>query len=385
MRLTRPSLASLALPLALAALTACASPVGDARAVGEHEPVVQQLITLLDDRPDLRDTLTQAIETAAVQDIDSLDAFYAYVDEVVTAIPIHRQTVPRALALHFIVGQASGDALNQDEAFTGWMHEVARVWGEFLDTPASAAGIETFASDPEFSVDDYAAGPSGWLTFNQFFAREIKPGKRPVADPDDDRVIVSPADSVLIGAFPIGENAAVTVKGVEWRIAQLLDGSPYADEFANGIYAHSFLATSDYHRYHVPVGGVVREVRNVHGRVFLDVIRNDDGTLSTQKGDTFQFNQERGLVVIDSPEAGLVALVPVGMSLISSVNLTPEVGAELRKGDELGYFAFGGSDIVMLFQDRNVVLDAEVGTKYLQGQRIGHVTGRGVGSRPPAR
>jgi phosphatidylserine decarboxylase len=61
------------------------------------------------------------------------------------------------------------------------------------------------------------------------------------------------------------------------------------------------------------------------------------------------------------------------MSLISSVNLTPEVGVELRKGEEFGFFQFGGSDIVMLFQDRNVVLEAEVGVKYLQGQRIGHV------------
>jgi phosphatidylserine decarboxylase len=73
---------------------------------------------------------------------------------------------------------------------------------------------------------------------------------------------------------------------------------------------------------------------------------------------------------------GLVAVVPVGMTVISSVNLTPEVGAELRKGDEFGYFLFGGSDIVMVFQDRNIVLEAEVGAKYLQGQRIGQARRR---------
>ncbi len=70
-----------------------------------------------------------------------------------------------------------------------------------------------------------------------------------------------------------------------------------------------------------------------------------------------------------------MALVPVGMTLISSVALEPQVGAQLRKGDEFGYFQFGGSDIVMLFQDRNVTLEAEPGTKYLQGQRIGRVEG----------
>ena len=80
-----------------------------------------------------------------------------------------------------------------------------------------------------------------------------------------------------------------------------------------------------------------------------------------------------GLVVIDSPEVGLVAVLPIGMAYVSSVNLTTEVGAELRKGDPFGYFLFGGSDIVMVFQDRNVVLDAEVGRKYLQGQRLGEM------------
>ena len=61
------------------------------------------------------------------------------------------------------------------------------------------------------------------------------------------------------------------------------------------------------------------------------------------------------------------------MAQVSSVNLTPEVGAELRKGEEFGYFLFGGSDIVMLFQDRNLAIDAEVGTHYRQGRKIAHI------------
>ena len=88
---------------------------------------------------------------------------------------------------------------------------------------------------------------------------------------------------------------------------------------------------------------------------------------------TYQIDQERGLIVIDSPEVGLVAVLPVGMGSVSSVNLTPEVGARLQKGDEFGFFLFGGSDIVMLFQNKKVVIDAQVGKKYLQGQRIGEI------------
>jgi phosphatidylserine decarboxylase len=178
---------------------------------------------------------------------------------------------------------------------------------------------------------------------------------------------------VFAGTWDIDASSKVTAKGVSWPIAKLLDGSPYQGAFENGIFTHSFLNVDDYHRYHVPVAGEIEEVRNIHGRVYLDVFRRPDGTLDVRDGVTYQFNQERGLIVIDSPEVGLVAVLPIGMSFVSSVNLTTEKGARLQKGDEFGYFLFGGSDIVMLFQNKKVVIDAEVGRKYLQGQRIGEV------------
>ena len=367
--MTRTALA-VSIVCGVAALTSCAMP---SQAPSAHEPVVDELLALLETRSDLSGALARAIDAAGVKGIDDLDAFYGYVDELVTWIPVERESVPKVLSLHYVVNQAPGDALNEDEAFSGWMRRVAETWGAFLDTPASAAGIESFASLPAYNENDFVVGPSGWHTFNQFFAREIRPGKRPVAAPRDDTVIVSPADAVFMGSWPVAEDSTITVKGAQWRVSELLDGSPFADAFANGTYTHSFLRITDYHRYHVPVGGVVKEVRNVQGRVFLDVVRQPDGSLGAANGDTYQFNQERGLVVIESPTLGLVGLVPVGMTVISSVNLTPEVGAELRKGDQFGYFQFGGSDIVILFQDKNVTLEAEVGQKYLQGQRIGYV------------
>jgi phosphatidylserine decarboxylase precursor len=338
-----------------------------------HEAVVEELITLLETRPALNSALVAAIETADVENIRDVGAFLTYVDGLIRWIPVERELIPKASIVYFIINQAPDDALNEDAEFSEWMSDLVRAWGAFLDTPASAAGIESFSSLPNYNIDDYFVGPSGWLTFNQFFAREMRPGKRPVADPRDDTVIVSPADAVFMGAWPIDDNSNITVKGVNWSIRELLDGSPYADEFRNGVYMHSFLYVDDYHRYHVPVGGVIKEIRNVHGRVYMDVFKQPDGSLDVMDGDTYQFNQERGLVVIDSPELGLVAVLPIGMAYVSSVNLTPELGAELQKGDEFGYFLFGGSDVVVLFQDKNVVLDAEVGKKYLQGQRIGYM------------
>ena len=338
-----------------------------------HEPVVEELISLLEKRPNLQQALATAVMNADLQDIKNVEEFFLYLDEWVTWIPVEREIVPKALAFYFILNQAPEDRLNNDDQFNAWMKRFVQVYGEFMDTTASAKGIKSFASAPQYNIDDYIVGPSGWLTFNQFFAREIRPGKRPIAAPHDDRVIVSPADAVFMGKWPIDANSNITVKGVTWAIAELLDGSPYKDAFRDGMYMHSFLNVHDYHRYHVPVGGTVKEVRNIHGKVYMGVFRKPNGTLDFVDGDTYQFNQERGLVVIDSPKVGLVAILPIGMGQVSSVTLTPEPGVKLQKGEQFGFFLFGGSDIVLLFQDKNVVIDAEVGTKYLQGERLGQV------------
>ncbi len=338
-----------------------------------HEPVVVALIALFDERPELRQGMKAALAEADLKSLASMEQLYGYLDELVTWIPIEREILPKVLSIYYIVNQAPDDRLNEDAQFSAWMKTLVQAYGEFLDTPASAAGIASFASKANYNMDDYFVGPSGWLTFNQFFAREMRPGKRPLASPRDDRVIVSPADAVFMGTWPINDRSNITVKGVNWDIAELLDGSPYEEAFKGGTYTHSFLYIDDYHRYHVPVAGTVKEVRNISGRVYMDVTRMADGGFDVVDGDTYQFNQERGLVVIDSPELGLVAILPIGMSYVSSVNLTPQIGAELRKGDAFGYFLFGGSDIVMLFQDADITFDAKVGKKYLQGQRLGTI------------
>lgn len=338
-----------------------------------HVPVVEDLVQLLQARPDLRTALEGAIRTADIKGIENTEALLDNLDGLVTAAPTYPEAGPKSLKFYYIINQAPEDRLNRDESFNTWMKKYVKARGEFLDTPESAAGIPSYAAVPNYHMDDYVVEPSGWLTFNQFFAREVKPGKRPIAEPRNDKVIVSPADSVFAGTWDIDASSKVTVKGVTWPIAKLLDGSPYQDAFKNGIYTHSFLDADDYHRYHVPVAGEIKEVRKIQGRVYMNVIRKADGSLQIIDGDTYQYNQERGLIVIGSPEVGLVAVLPIGLGGVSSVNLTPEIGARLQKGDEFGFFLFGGSDIVMLFQNKNVVIDAEVGKKYLQGQRIGEI------------
>jgi len=346
-----------------------ASHASTADASMKHQPIVEDLIRILEVKPELKKALEGSIQRAERLDAPTLTAYYKFLDEMVTWIPTERNLLPKLLEFYYLIDQSPDAKLQKDDLFQQWTLQFAENWGNFLDTTESAKGLETFYTDPIFHIDDYMKAPSGWLTFNQWFARHVRPGKRPVDGLCDDSVIVSPADSVFQGQWKIDEDSKITVKGLKWSVHKLLDGSPFKDRFKRGTFVHMFLNVNDYHRYHVPVRGIVREIRKIPGKVVLDVIKKEDGSLDVADGTGYQFTQDRGLVVIESP-IGLVAVLPIGMAQVSSANLTAQVGSRLAKGEEFGYFTFGGSDIVVMFEEDKVKITAQVGTHYNQGKTI---------------
>ena len=216
-----------------------------------------------------------------------------------------------------------------------------------------------------------------------FFARYTKPGYRPIADIADSRIITAPADATFDGQWEVNSNTGVDIKGIYWNIEELLQDSPYASAFKGGHWTHSFLNTTDYHRQHAPVAGTILEARVIQGTVYLQVTAepipgDPDGktqlvgkrVFGAPDDPGYEFMQTRGLFVIDSP-IGLVAVLPMGMAQVSSIVPTAEVGRTLRKGEEISYFQFGGSDIVMVFQEKsNITFTAQPGVHYKVGTQL---------------
>jgi phosphatidylserine decarboxylase precursor len=130
--------------------------------------------------------------------------------------------------------------------------------GYFLDSPESITEetLQSFYNSPSYKMHEYMKNPSGWLTFNQFFARHVKPGYRPIDSLYDDNVIVSAADSVFKGSWPIDINSEITIKNVTWLISELLVGNPYADYFKNGTFMHAYLNPTSYHQFHTHYQGM---------------------------------------------------------------------------------------------------------------------------------
>lgn len=282
--------------------------------------------------------------------------------------------------------------------FSQWLVSYSQAWGQYLDTPESFNDeiLEGFLEDPWYSIRDYMIfdpltqkwrpnTPSGWKTFNQFFARELNPGLRPISNPTNNAYVTSPADCTYMQDYPIdadGSIPEIRVKGTHKyaNVADLLEGSGYANAFAKGHFVHYFLAPYSYHRFHTPVAGEVRECYPLQGKVFLDVMLGGNGGIegqfnapdTAQGGNGYEFSQARGVVVIDTANSpygdiGVVAVIPIGMCQVSGVNMTHQAqmrknqpgsplynsgGYACEKGAEFGYFTFGGSDIIVLFQER---------------------------------
>jgi len=342
----------------------------------------------------------QSFGVPAIKAIQSLDDYLAWIDVLVSWAPRERgdtRLIYGKLAeFYFFLDQepvkglqspiSPGEGIQNLTPLSAWITSYARAWGSYLDTTDSVKEVDSFRTNPLFQWDEYMPPPSGYFTFNQFFARHVKPGMRPIAGLGDDKALISPADSTFVGSWTISERSKIYVeenklhiKGIQWSIHQLLDGSAYADRFRGGIFTHSFLNTFDYHRWHTPVQGRILESRVIQGQAFMDIRVKTavvDGksmsVLTASDGTGYQFVQTRGLVVIDSP-IGLVACLPMGMAQVSSVVITAEVGQTLHKGEELGYFQFGGSDFVMVFErSSNVQLIAQPGVHYKQGSWIGN-------------
>jgi phosphatidylserine decarboxylase precursor len=291
------------------------------------------------------------------------------------------------------------NSLQYHEPYRTWLINFTKEWGMYLSTEASwnEHYYRTALADERFGLEkDWYEDPSNWKTFNDFFARYLaSPDQRPIASPGVMSVVSAPADSTPQGVWEIDDDSniisqgGVTIKSNVFKSVKVLigEGSAYRDKFAGGTLTHTFLDVNDYHRYHFPMGGRIKEARIIEaddaagGITLWDSGKKKYVLESTEPG--WQNIETRACVIIDNKEYGLVALLPVGMSQISSVNFEDAVkaGNEVKKGDMLGYFLFGGSDFVLLFQKdvefKLTVEKTEDKSKYqhiLMGEKYGELS-----------
>ncbi|KAH8112668.1 phosphatidylserine decarboxylase-domain-containing protein [Phellopilus nigrolimitatus] len=224
------------------------------------------------------------------------------------------------------------------------------------DSPESVNDIPAFVQFHKLKVDEILEPINSFKTFNQFFYRKLKPDARPVEAPGDPTRLVSAADCRMMAFESVNEATRLWIKGREFTVARLL-GEAYrgeADKYIGGALCVFRLAPQDYHRFHSPVDGKIGPMTYISGEYYTV---NPQAVRTTL--DVYGENA-RKIVPIDSPTFGRVMAVCVGAMMVGSIQTTVQENEEVKRGQEFGYFAFGGSTIVCLFEKGMVEWDEDL-------------------------
>lgn len=228
--------------------------------------------------------------------------------------------------------------------------------GKKFDDPASKDEIEKFIEFHGLDMSEVLLPIEQFKNFNEFFYRALKPDARPCSGPDQPGIIVSPADCRTVVFNHMAPARQVWVKGREFSIERLL-GDAYPEDAAryeNGALGIFRLAPQDYHRFHIPVDGIMGKPKTIAGEYYTV---NPMAIRSTL--DVYGENV-RVVVPIDSVAHGRVMVICVGAMMVGSTVITREEGESVKRAEELGYFKFGGSTVLLLFEPGKMVFDDDL-------------------------
>lgn len=234
--------------------------------------------------------------------------------------------------------------------------------GKHFDSPESAKSIESFVKTYSLSLDELLEPDiTKYKTFNEFFSRKLKEGVRPVQNADDPAGLCCAADSRLTVYQTVDLAQKFWIKGNKFNIPNLLNVPADSDKalaFNGSSLAICRLAPADYHRFHSPIDGEVGEIVHIPGQYYTV----NPQAVNEPGFDVFTANT-RSVLYMKHTRTGLpVAFIAIGALLVGSIVWTNggQKGNVVKRGEELGYFAYGGSTVVVVFPQSIIQFDADL-------------------------
>ncbi|KAJ7115920.1 phosphatidylserine decarboxylase-domain-containing protein [Mycena epipterygia] len=234
--------------------------------------------------------------------------------------------------------------------------------GKLYDSPESTASIPSFIATYSLETSELLEPDiTKYKNFNEFFSRKLRPDARPVDNADDPLAICSAADCRLTVYQTVDLAKEFWIKGRQFTIPNLLGVPPDSEKasvFDGASLAIFRLAPSDYHRFHCPIDGTVGEITHIPGQYYTV----NPQAVNEPGFDVFTANTRSILYLTHAATGRQVAFVAIGALLVGSIGWTNggEKGKTVKKGDELGYFAYGGSTIVAVFPKGVIEFDADL-------------------------
>jgi phosphatidylserine decarboxylase len=296
------------------------------------------------------------------------------IDHILTTAPTFDTTsmvgCPINAILDFSMSTPAGLAAFASPTVNEMLRKVLAAWGAFLDSEGSLyvlndspAGWLSAAARKALNLDEFQTDPVapywGFKSWNDFFIRRFKPGRRSVALADDPKAIVSPCEATPFAIETnVKEHDAFWLKSQPYSLRQLLHGH-YVDQFVGGTVYQAYLSAENYHRWHSPVSGTVKKIAKVPGTYYSEAASEGFDPVGPNNSQGYIAHvATRGLLFIEAgnTDIGLICLILVGMGEVSSCLFMDsdgrplKEGQKLQKGDQVGYFQFGGSTHCLTFR-----------------------------------
>jgi phosphatidylserine decarboxylase len=237
--------------------------------------------------------------------------------------------------------------------------------GKFAKSKYSKPLIPRFAKTYGINIEDAEKAVHEYASLNDFFTRRLKSHLRPIDT--EAETLVSPVDAVITGIGSIQDGLMMNIKGQDYTIEELLNGSPRTVNYKNGYYYVLYLSPTDYHRIHSPIEGKIVEKDHIQGKVYPV---NEFGLTHMRR----VLSRNERLTTYIQHTYGEIAVVKVGALNVSSIQYTVPLPDTLERGQELAYFEFG-STIVLLMENETYSGrdDLQLGSKVLMGEALGIV------------
>ncbi|MFC7678284.1 archaetidylserine decarboxylase [Paenibacillus sp. GCM10028914] len=240
---------------------------------------------------------------------------------------------------------------------------ISHIMGRFSHSRLSRYLIPTFTRIYQIPVHEAEKEINEYRSLNEFFSRRLKMGMRPIDETAS--AMTSPVDGVITGMGPIHAGTILNVKNQDYTIADLLANSPRMQNYIHGYVFVLYLSPTDYHRIHSPVTGKKAESEHLRGKVYPV---NDFAMTHIRS----VLSRNERLITYITHEHGEVAVVKVGAMNVSSIKYVDETVTEWRNGDDLAYFEFG-STVVLLTENGTFTPrgDLKIGDKVKMGELLG--------------
>jgi len=245
---------------------------------------------------------------------------------------------------------------------------ISKIVGAFMSTRVSTVLIRKFIQKNNIDMEEYEKAK--YSSYNDFFTRKILPEKR-VVDRNA-KSFISPCDSKLT-AYTISDDLSFNIKGTKYTVSSLLQDENLAKDFSGGYILIFRLEVDDYHRYCYIDSGI--KTRNTFIKGILHTVQ----PVALNNFEIYKTNS-REYTILHTDNFGDIIQVEVGAMMVGKIkNLHEEY--TFTKGEEKGYFEFGGSTVCVLVKRDAIKLDSEIlentkneyETKVKYGERIGEV------------